>query len=146
MKRILTAIALLSTVTLGICAEENIVQDKHQAGTLAEDEMTYPNQLQGVYVNTTMKARTCGVLMNSGGLGFYSASTSKTLKANSAYMVLEALGTLNMESLDWEPGTGVDVIRDNREEACYDLQGRRIVNLHNYHGAYIQGHRKLMKK
>ena len=96
-----------------------------------EGSTTNENDLQGVYVSTTIPAETTAYVLAVGskGVGFYLLNaTDRTLAANKAYLVLPA-GAENVKAFILNIGdlTGIESVATGAEaEEYYDLQGRRV--------------------
>lgn len=96
-----------------------------------EGSTTNENDLQGVYVSTTIPAETTAYVLAVGtkGVGFYLLNaTDRTLAANKAYLVLPA-GAENVKAFILNIGdlTGINSTEVAGEEVYYDLQGRRVL-------------------
>lgn len=96
-----------------------------------EGSTTNENDLQGVYVSTTIPAETTAYVLAVGtkDVGFYLLNaTDRTLAANKAYLVLPA-GAENVKAFILNIGdlTGIESVATGAEaEEYYDLQGRRV--------------------
>lgn len=92
---------------------------------------TNENDLQGVYVSTTIAENLTAYVLADGnsGVGFYLLDgTDRTLAANKAYLVLPA-GAANVKAFILNTGdlTGIESVATGAEaEEYYDLQGRRV--------------------
>jgi len=90
------------------------------------------NDLQGVYVETTIPAKNNAYVLAKGtkGVGFYLLSeTERVLGANKAYLSVpnDAAG-VKAFVLDLGDLTGINSTEVAGEEVYYDLQGRRVLN------------------
>lgn len=89
------------------------------------------NDLQGVYVETTIPAKNNAYVLANGtkGVGFYLLSeTERVLGANKAYLSVpnDAAG-VKAFVLDLGDLTGINSTEVAGEEVYYDLQGRRVL-------------------
>lgn len=89
------------------------------------------NDLQGVYVETTIPAKNNAYVLANGtkGVGFYLLSeTERVLGANKAYLSIpnDAAG-VKAFVLDLGDLTGINSTEVAGEEVYYDLQGRRVL-------------------
>lgn len=89
------------------------------------------NDLQGVYVETTIPAKNNAYVLAKGtkGVGFYLLSeTERVLGANKAYLSIpnDAAG-VKAFVLDLGDLTGINSTEVAGEEVYYDLQGRRVL-------------------
>ncbi len=89
------------------------------------------NDLQGVYVETTIPAKNNAYVLADGtkGVGFYLLSeTERVLGANKAYLSIpnDAAG-VKAFVLDLGDLTGINSTEVAGEEVYYDLQGRRVL-------------------
>ncbi len=134
--------------------DDQVVDD---AITIPTDDVTstISNSLQGVIDESTgylfdinEVPDNCYVLGKDKKkkLGFRSY-TGLTLVANKAFMVIDKSSTANF-SIAFEGETdGIEslpVTEDNANAACYDLQGRRVVN--PTQGIYVVNGKKMIKK
>lgn len=107
------------------------------------------NLLVGVTTETVKDANTIFVLMNgSKGIGFYKNSNAFTLRANSAYLPAEAVGTAGARAFIGfdDETTGIAEVNTQKEDAkrMFDLQGRKVTKAAK--GLYIVDGRKVVVK
>lgn len=107
------------------------------------------NLLVGVTTETVKDAGTVFVLMNgSKGIGFYKNSNAFTLRANSAYLPAEAVGTAGARTFIGfdDDTTGIAEVNTQKEDAkrMFDLQGRKVTKAAK--GLYIVDGRKVVVK
>ena len=107
------------------------------------------NLLVGVTTETVKDAGTVFVLMNdSKGIGFYKNANDFTLRANSAYLPAEAVGTAGARTFIGfdDDITGIAEVNTQKEDAkrMFDLQGRKVTKAAK--GLYIVDGRKVVVK
>lgn len=107
------------------------------------------NLLVGVTTETVKDANTIFVLMNgSKGIGFYKNSNAFTLRANSAYLPAEAVGTAGARTFIGfdDETTGIAEMNTQKEDVkrMFDLQGRKVTKAAK--GLYIVDGRKVVVK
>ena len=107
------------------------------------------NLLVGVTTETVKDANTIFVLMNgSKGIGFYKNSNAFTVRANSAYLPAEAVGTAGARAFIGfdDETTGIAEMNTQKEDAkrMFDLQGRKVTKAAK--GLYIVDGRKVVVK
>ena len=107
------------------------------------------NLLVGVTTETVKDANTIFVLMNgSKGIGFYKNSNAFTVRANSAYLPAEAVGTAGARTFIGfdDETTGIAEMNTQKEDAkrMFDLQGRKVTKAAK--GLYIVDGRKVVVK
>lgn len=107
------------------------------------------NLLVGVTTATVKDANTIFVLMNgSKGIGFYKNSNAFTVRANSAYLPAEAVGTAGARTFIGfdDDTTGIAEVNTQKDNAkrMFDLQGRKVTKAAK--GLYIVDGRKVVVK
>lgn len=107
------------------------------------------NLLVGVTTETVKDAGTVFVLMNgSKGIGFYKNSNAFTVRANSAYLPAEAVGTAGARTFIGfdDETTGIAEVNTQKDNAkrMFDLQGRKVTKAAK--GLYIVDGRKVVVK
>ena len=107
------------------------------------------NLLVGVTTATVKDAGTVFVLMNgSKGIGFYKNANDFTVRANSAYLPAEAVGTAGARTFIGfdDETTGIAEVNTQKDNAkrMFDLQGRKVTKAAK--GLYIVDGRKVVVK